>query len=319
MTPESFISEESFDTALDFLDALRCRDRRWLPTPSDWIFRGHAASTWQLNPMALRPGTLLEFKRGGMMAPCADHETQIWAEFGALRAFLAAADEQGLPLPPGADAVWGDDRLYRKLWDAIDSHRAYFEGRSETWPPRELQPLFALAQHHGVPTRLLDWTRRPLVAAYFAAEPAAREKELQRDRLAVWGFRYAKVQGWGFWNQGPESIEIVRALGSHNPNLHAQRALFTLVRVTAVRPSEPVKLAPLDTLILNKLRSQREEWLATHKSDAPVLRKLTLPVSEAPRLLRLLAEEDVTGQMLFRGFDGAVRGLRERMFWDSAD
>ena len=50
--------------------------------------------------------------------------------------------------------------------------------------PGHLIEWLALMQHHGAPTRLLDLTRSPFIAAYFAFEIC---EERQDQNVAVWG------------------------------------------------------------------------------------------------------------------------------------
>lgn len=47
--------------------------------------------------------------------------------------------------------------------------------------------------------------------------------------------------------------------------------------------------------------------------------KFTLPPTESPTLLRLLAQEGISEVTLFPGFDYVARKIKEEQYWDDYD
>jgi hypothetical protein len=76
---------------------------------------------------------------------------QVQAEANLLRRFLNGSDEIGLTLP-------GDCVSLRRTLEEWKKGRSRSE---EPWPPDEVLPLMALAQHSGLPSRLLDLEPQP--------------------------------------------------------------------------------------------------------------------------------------------------------------
>jgi hypothetical protein len=139
-------------TADEFLSAL-LPSGRWPTGPTDWIFRGQSRAFDPLLPAALRrvPRPRLDYTSRVPWVP-STHAEQVEAEYWALWDFFRVANNTGLAIPEDSQRF----RSPRSFKDIIQPQfEAALTGRGP-WVFDEMISLAALAQHYGVPTRLVS-------------------------------------------------------------------------------------------------------------------------------------------------------------------
>jgi len=153
--------------------------------------------------------------------------------------------------------------------------------------PRDTFQWLALMQHHGAPTRLLDFTWSPYVAAFFALERSTTE-------AAIWAINPKRLVN--ITERLDEFIEGRRkgpiGLGEPfvmNGRLIAQSGTFIVMRELGIPIEEVVRRsnAPADTLVQFRLAT-------------PSIR---------PAGMRALFSMNITNATLFPDLDGLARSL----------
>lgn len=169
----------------------------------------------------------------------------------------------------------------------------------------------ALAQHHGLPTRLLDWTYSPYVALHFATDDL---QAYDQDGV-IWAINYVEAAK----SLPPNLREALRGEGSNVFTPELLEPLCSTLRELELFQHESFLLflepPSLDARIvhqyalfslMNTASASLEEWLVQHPE---LYFRIIIPAALKWEVRDKLDQAGITERILFPGLGGLSRWL----------